>query len=157
MAMNKDDADKHGTRQQALHLSLERRVRQAGGEILLAPGRLEFDAVGQALLSELEYACVRGVTVRCLLDPWGARSFIDAHPALLSRLETTFRVRRETAGDRSSVIIFDRALAVAGDYALAEPEAEREQRSTLVTADHEVRALMDEFERAWSDAKIGRA
>lgn len=148
MAMNKDDADKHRTLQQVL----QARIRQAGREIRLAPGRLAFDAVGQALLSELEYACVRGVAVSCLLDPEGARSFIDDHPALLSRLETTFRIRCETVGDASSVIIFDHSLAVVGNYALAEAEAGQKQQSRLVTTDHEVGALAEKFDRAWAEA-----
>lgn len=152
MAMYKDEADKSGTLQQALLM----RTRQAGREILLAPGRLDFDAVGQALLSELEYACVRGVRVCCLLDPAGARSFIDDHPALLSQLETPFRIRRETTDGESSVVIFDRAVALVGHYALAEAEAGREQRSRLVTAEHEVGALADEFDRAWAGAEACR-
>ena len=67
-------------------------VRQALAEILIDTYRLEFDAFGQPLLSELEYACQRGLRVCCLIDARGSRNFIHDHPALFTKLETKIRI-----------------------------------------------------------------
>ena len=117
------------------------RVRQARQEILIRAYRLEFDAFGQALIAELEYACQRGLQVRCLLDGYGSRAFIREHPSLIRNLEMEFHVYRpltwplicfETRHlapmrrldkllprlqkrDTTNSLVFDRLIAVSGD------------------------------------------
>lgn len=150
MFMNKDDVDTPA----ALQSWLLGRIRQAGQEILLAPGHFAFDAVGQMLLSELEYACVRTVQVRCLLDPVAASSFIHEHPALLTQLETPFRIRQPRVDSTASVIIFDRKLALVGDYALTETDnAQTASHSRIVTQADELGSLADSFEALWAEAQ----
>jgi phosphatidylserine/phosphatidylglycerophosphate/cardiolipin synthase-like enzyme len=95
------------------------KVRQALSEILIDTYALEFDGFGQPLLSELEYACQRGLQVRCLIDASGSQNFIQDHPELLRKLETEIRIRdfRNIPGN---FIVFDRKLAVVGSHGLCE-------------------------------------
>ena len=150
MLMNKDAVDTPA----ALQSWLLGRIRQAGQEIMLAPGRFAFDAVGQMLLSELEYACVRTVQVRCLLDPVAASAFIHEHPALLTQLETPFRIRQPRVDSTASVIIFDRKLALVGDYALTERDnAQTASDNRIVTLADELDPLAASFDALWAEAQ----
>lgn len=150
MLMNKDDVDTPA----GLQRWLLGRIRQAGQEIMLAPGHFAFDAVGQLLLSELEYACVRTVQVRCLLDPVAASAFIHEHPALLTELETPFRIRQARVDSVASVIIFDRKLALVGDYALTETgNAQTASHNRIVTQADELGSLADRFDALWAEAQ----
>jgi phosphatidylserine/phosphatidylglycerophosphate/cardiolipin synthase-like enzyme len=145
------------TRHQAFRELVMNRVRQSGREILIDVHTLEFDGFGQPLLSELEYACQRGLRVCCLLDAEGSRHFISSHPALLTLLETTFRVRDGNHG-RGNSIILDRQLAIVGQHNLCEPvppsqaspdsEVEGSRVSMLISM-NEAAVLADKFDTDW--------
>ncbi len=107
-------------------------VRQALNEILIDTYTLEFDGFGQPLLSELEYACQRGLQVRCLIDPSGSQNFIHDHPELLTKLETEIRIRhfRNIPGN---FLVFDRQLAVIGSHSLSEFSVENLSGDALLS------------------------
>lgn len=135
------------TRGRAFQELLLARVRQASREIFICTTTLEFDAFGQALLSELEYACQRGVQVRCLIDARGSRKFIRNHPVLLTRLESQIRIASQPMA-APNLIIFDRAFAVTGDHVLHETEMDNDAVSHIIAGDS-VKEMTDEFESAW--------
>lgn len=99
------------------------RVRQSLHEILIDTYTLEFDGFGQPFLSELEYACQRGLRVRCLIDASGSRNFIKDHPQLFTKLETEIRIR-DFRNIPANFLVFDRKLAVTGSHALCEATTE---------------------------------
>ena len=131
------------------------KVRQALDEILIATCTLEFDAFGQSLLSELEYACQRGVRVRCLIDASGSPNFIHDHPALFTKLETQIRIQH-ARNMQDNVIVFDRRLAVVGSHALCERsiavEPENTQTSRCITGS-EAAEFAARLEAAWERAR----
>jgi phosphatidylserine/phosphatidylglycerophosphate/cardiolipin synthase-like enzyme len=109
-------------------------IRQALSEILIATYRLEFDAFGQPLLSELEYACQRGLHVRCLINSSGSKTFIHDHPTLLTSLQTQIRIANSPHRS-GNCIVFDRQLAVVGHHDLYEPDPadQSEYSSRIIT------------------------
>ena len=129
-------------------------VRQALNEILIETYTLEFDAFGQALLSELEYACQRGLRVRCLIDGAGSQHLIDDHPALFSKLQTEIRIRQGRT-IHQSCIIFDRQLGVTGDHPLCEISLTDEENgklsSRIITAEPAAKIAAN-IEAAWNVA-----
>lgn len=130
---------------------LLRHIRQAGREILIDASCLEFDAVGQALLSELEYACQRGLRVCCLLESQSSGQFIEDHPALLTRLETQFRIHSGDGRDKHSeptCVIFDRELAVAGSFPLSESCLQHEKESQVISGEA-AEVLAERFGSDW--------
>lgn len=108
------------------------KVRQSLSEILIDTYTLEFDGFGQPLLSELEYACQRGLQVRCLIDPSGSQNFIHDHPELLIKLETEIRIRhfRNIPGN---FLVFDRQQAVIGSHSLSEFSIENPSEDALLS------------------------
>lgn len=125
-------------------------IRQANTEILLATHTLEFDAFGQAVLAELEYACVRGVVVRWLIDPQGSRAFIADHPALLTSLETAFRLQQNPQAP-GMCIVFDRQLAVTGSHAISEAGMGHRALSRIITG-AAAEGLAGGIQAAWTAA-----
>lgn len=105
------------------------RVRQAMHEILIDTYTLEFDGFGQPLLSELEYACQRGLRVRCLIDASGSKKFIHDHPELFKKLETEIRIR-DFRNIPANFLVFDRKLAVTGSHALCEASTDSHAANT---------------------------
>jgi phosphatidylserine/phosphatidylglycerophosphate/cardiolipin synthase-like enzyme len=108
-------------------------VRQALHEILIDTCTLEFDGFGQPLLSELEYACQRGLQVRCLIDASGSKNFIEDHPALFTQLETEIRVR-DASTSPGNFVVFDGRLAVTGNHALRETSADDHAGAALMSS-----------------------
>src|SRR5690606_35239189 len=120
------------------------RVRQASSDISLCTKTLEFDAFGQALLSELEYACQRGLQVRCLIDSRASARFIHRHPVLLTKLETQFRIGSLPA-DAANISIFDRRFALSGAHDLCQPTNDTDRVSRTVEGTMAL-ALAEAFE-----------
>jgi phosphatidylserine/phosphatidylglycerophosphate/cardiolipin synthase-like enzyme len=130
------------------------RVRQSLTEILINTYTLEFDAVGQALLSELEYACQRGLRVHCLIDARGSQNFIRDHPALFSKLETQIRIKHSRLAE-DNCVVFDRQLAVIGTHTLCEPNMEHVVDGELVSrivSGVAVTEIASTFDKEWQKA-----
>lgn len=126
-------------------------VRQASDEILLDARALSFDAFGQLLLSEMEYACRRGLRVHCLLDAEGCREFIEEHPALLTQIDTAFRLRKPSA-DMPAMALFDREWGVLGAHTLSEQGMRCEGISQLLS-EVDSASLANAFDERWSAAR----
>ena len=136
---------------------LLRHIRQAGREILIDIQCLEFDAVGQTLLSELEYACQRGLRVCCLMDSNGSQQFIEDHPALFSHLETQFRLHPHyDKGSKAHLtcVVFDRTLAVTGYFPLSE-DCLQQQGPSSIADGQTAQDLARQFDSAWETATPG--
>ncbi len=127
------------------------RIRQACGEIMISTHILDFDAFGQAVLAELEYACQRGLRVRCILDAQGCKAFISDHPTLLTCLETEFRINTGPLREHGSIIVFDRELAITGSHHLSEPSLGREASSLVVSGLKALESAKD-FETIWGSS-----
>lgn len=67
-------------------------IRRARQEILAEVYILHLDRFGREVLEELERACARGVTVRFIVDGFGALDFIREEHAFMRRSPIEFRI-----------------------------------------------------------------